>query len=168
MAFYFFDSVDRNKIGSFHTCNEDDGGSQLNLDITTYYNYDEPAEYPIVLESYKNVCSCINIPVYVQRLEKWSINNHGNNIVAYFEPNCSTKLWYSHITKAGIGWDSINMHYHGPTNVNTKEKHKIQSLGPRKSSKYFKTNCKSEAGQWKIFSGVYIMFVNGLVRLLPL
>ncbi len=55
-------------IQSIQVCNEEEGESQLHLEITKYYENHNVV--PDVLESYKNVCSCVNVPQYVQNMEK--------------------------------------------------------------------------------------------------
>ncbi len=75
-------------IGSFHICNENDGGSKLNVDIITYTT-NIAVDDTKVLSSYKNICSCQNIPANVQSTDKWSINNHANDLLVYYEPGCT-------------------------------------------------------------------------------
>lgn len=69
-----FDRIGTFWIVSFHICNEEEGSNQLNLEITKHFDWYAPD----VLESYSNVCSCINVPQYVQNMSTWSINNHHN------------------------------------------------------------------------------------------
>ncbi len=126
-------------MGSFHICNEDIGGPQLTIDIT---NNSGPYAIPDVLESYRDVCTCINVPQYVQNMTEWSINNYGNEFLAYYQLNCSETKWNAVHVPAGR-WCYISrcMHLFEKTDSVTKTTYKIQSLGPDPNSKYFKTSC---------------------------
>ncbi len=86
-------------IESLELCNEEEGGNQLNLDITEHLNWYDLT--PDVLESYKNVCSCVNVPTYLQNMSKWSINSHHNDLLAYYEKDCSENQWNSTFIPAG-------------------------------------------------------------------
>ncbi len=87
------------------------------------------------------MCSCINIPQRIHKLPKWSINNHGNGLMAYCEPDCNGTLWKPDIVKAGHYSFSRNMHLHKKVNEDTKMEYKIQSIGPNQNEPYFKKNC---------------------------
>ncbi len=109
------------------------------MDITMVNDYNEAT----VLESYRNVCTCINVPQYVQDHTRWSINNFGNDFLAYYQPNCSENKWKAELVPAGL-WchGSRCMHQYEKTDKVTKIKHKIQSIGPDPNSTYFKTSCE--------------------------
>ncbi len=62
---------------------EKEGGNQLNVGINKHHT--QVFTVPDVLESYKNVCSCVNVPEYVQNMDKWSIDNHHKDFLAYYE-----------------------------------------------------------------------------------
>ncbi len=126
---------------SFHICDEDIGGPQLNIDITKYYDLSASG----VLESYRDVCTCINVPEYVQN-RTWGINNYGNDLLAYYHPDCLENKWKAQNVPAGI-WcvdtGSECMHNYKKTDSVSNTVYKIQSIGPDPNSKYFKTSCKS-------------------------
>lgn len=120
-------------------CKIQEGGSQLNVDITTYYELNKPLNVPEVLESYREICRCVNIPVYVQQMEKWSINNHGNEVMVYFEPDCKADTHPPYLVRAGHSADSRKMFlFHDTT---TKAPLLVRSIGPDPNSAYFKANC---------------------------
>ncbi len=97
-----------------------------------------------VFESYKNVCSCINVPSqYVQSEDGWSINNHHNDVLAYFEPDCMETKWKSKFIPAGYNPDSKEISGYVKTDSETNETYQIQSFGPDPSSPYFQTSCYS-------------------------
>lgn len=128
-------------IDSIQTCNDAEGGPKLNVDLTTHFENRYPPIVPNVLESYKDVCNCQNLPQYVEDMSKWSIDNHGNELLAYFEPNCEEKKSKALAINAGHWINSRDMHTH--TQYNRGATLRIQSFGPDPNSTYFKTSCKS-------------------------
>lgn len=128
---------------SYHVCNDDVGGYKLNVDITKYNDlWSTRSDNPDVLECYSNVCDCVNVPKYVQEMPKWSLNNHGNNIIAYYESDCSKRMWEPKYIPAGQSGDTMYMANHQMTNSVTKAVYKIQSLGPDPNSTYFQMSCE--------------------------
>ncbi len=128
-------------VSSFHICNEDIGGAQLTIDITKYHDA-VPDTIPDVLESYRDVCTCINVPQYVQNMTQWTINNHGNDFFAYYQPNCSESKWKAQYIAADFEcFGSRCMNHYEKFDSVTNTKYKIQSIGPNTNSKYFKTRC---------------------------
>lgn len=125
-------------IYSFHFCNEKEGGNQLNVDITKLKE-----DQFDVLEKYKNICSCVNVPGYVKHMDTWSINNHHNELLAYYEPDCSASKWNPDLIHAGRNGFSNFMHSFYQTDDVTKEIYKYQSFGPNPESIYFQTSCNS-------------------------
>ncbi len=126
-------------VGSFHVCNEDIGGPQLKIDITKYWDFRESS----VLESYRDVCKCINVPQYVQSMRYWTTNNYGNGFLAFYQPNCFESKWKAETIPAGQ-WCSLGsncMQEYIKTDNVTNTTYKIQSIGPNPNSKYFKTSC---------------------------
>ncbi len=128
-------------IKSFQVCNEEEVGSQLNLDISKYSGYGDVVSD--VLETYRNVCSCVNVPRYVQNMSKWSINNHRNALLAYFEPDCSETKWNSTFIPAIRHPYILGVHYLKKFDSVTNTTYKIQSFGPDPNSTYFQTSCNS-------------------------
>lgn len=139
---YIFDSSHnlqgRIRMKSFHTCTDDEGGSQLNLDITSYF--ENSSTVPVVLNEYKQLCTCINVPESVQQLDQWSINNHGNKLAAYFEPDCGESQWKKKIIPAGHSNSSRMMHAHQRKDNIAGAVSKVQSLGPLPHTIYL-TRC---------------------------
>ncbi len=90
-----------------------------------------------------NVCSCVNVPPYVQNFEKWSINNHHNDLLAYYEPDCTENMWNFRFIEAGHNGHSRNVHAFKETDSVTKKTYKIQSFGPDPNSTYFQTSCNA-------------------------
>lgn len=138
------------RLRSFHICNEDVGGSQLNVDITKWFDLEKPTEAPDILESYKNVCTCINISTYVKNLPKWSINNNGNDFLAYYKPDCEDGKWKPELVPAGNwqGYGSTNIFQYEKFDITTNVSFKIQSIGPNLNSAYFRTSCTAYMAQW--------------------
>lgn len=73
-------------------------------------------------------------------MDKWSINNHHNAIIAYFEPECSEKSWKSKYFAPGHSYGSKHIYYRNTDFVN-KKLYGIKSLGPDPSSTYFHASC---------------------------
>lgn len=120
-------------IHSFHICDNNDGGPTLNLDFTEYYA--GWTKLPRVLKSYKDVCQCMNIPKAVHNLRYWSINNHGNELMAYYENDCKEAFVESTYILDGHSYETRNIYY-------LKKSHRqILSFGPAKNSTYFRTSC---------------------------
>lgn len=138
-------------IRSFQICNEEEGGNQLNLDITNYfYEYTNRVVLPDVLESHRNVCSCVNVPKYVQQMGVWSINNHHNDMLAYFKPNCSEKNTGSKFIAAGGAYDSNAVMHHSRVDDEAKVYLKIQSFGPDPNSAYFLASCTHDLSKTRM------------------
>ncbi len=90
--------------------------------------------YPVrLLASYKNVCSCVNVPENKQNIAKWSIDNHHNAMWAYYERDCQENKWNRVFIAAGNSWRSREAY----------EKGKYRSFGPDQRSAYFQTSCVS-------------------------
>ncbi len=123
---------------SFQLCNKNKGGLSLNVEIYSgdpnVNENDGPVEY------YENVCSCHNIPDYVQRL-RWSINNNGNPLIAYFSPDCASITYSPLWIPAGESSYSLGLGLFRKVDENTGVSHKIQSFGPDPNSDYFIKNC---------------------------
>ncbi len=128
------------EIGSFQLCTEENGGSNLHVDLTTFYEYRD--EVPIILESYRDVCSCHNIPKYVLDLGTWSFDNHGNDMVAYFEQDCVKEKFDPVYIPAGHSTLSREIYRNVENDENTNTSYKIQSFGPKEDSVYFMQSCQ--------------------------
>ncbi len=131
----------RHAVRSFHICNRNIGGHKLKMDITKHYDYTNPTIVPKVFERYRNVCTCINVPQYVQNMEEWEINNYGNAFLAYYQPNCSENKWKAENIPAGCWRYQLGDKYRYKYDSVTKTSSKFQSIGPNPNSKYFKTSC---------------------------
>ncbi len=131
---------DRNRFISIRTCNDIEGGPELNLEITTHFKYIWNF-IPDVLESYHDVCSCVNVPKYVHFMGNWSIDNHHNRLFAYFEPNCATNFSSALFIEAGHWPKSRDMHTH--TRKYGENILKIHSFGPDPSSEYYSLSCSA-------------------------
>ncbi len=116
--------------------------SQLDIDIVKYY--DVKSEPQQVLESYKHICSCINVPNYVKILNKWSINSYGSELLAYFEPDCSQET-FKPLPIEGEGSRLIFAAKPGGGFYENGEtrRSKVRSFGPNVNASYFKTSCTS-------------------------
>ncbi len=54
----------------------------------------EPNLLSNFLERITDVCACVNVPSDVNQMDRWSMNSHGKDLLAYFEPNCMQKnVW---------------------------------------------------------------------------
>lgn len=73
-------------------------------------------------------------------MSKWSINNHGNSLLGYFEPNCMTKYSRPLYIEAGHGSSSREMNTDKRTNYNGTIM-KVQSFGPDPNSTFFLPSC---------------------------
>ncbi len=122
-------------------CNEDEGGSQLNVDITKFFEKDKTADVPTVLEKYRQLCTCVNIPDHIRKMDKWSVNNHHNKFRAYFEPDCLENNITSTLFAAGQNDYMRNISNWTSSDFVTKSQCHILSIGPEKSSTYFKSSC---------------------------
>ncbi len=142
ISFHNSETVGRHfPFESFHVCNEEEGGSQLNIDITKYYEKDKPADVPAVLEKYRQVCSCINIPDYIRKMDTWSVNNHANKLRVYFELDCWENKTTSGRFPAGQYDDIRNIYDWTSSGSVTKSQYPILSIGPDKNSAYYKSSC---------------------------
>lgn len=115
----------------------------MDFDITEFYDLWRPDEVPRVLESYKDICSCVNIPDYVQKMARWSINNHGNELLAFYDKDCSEKKWKARVIPAGMWDDSASIYTYKIADWATSTQHKIQSLGPNPNSTYYQISCNA-------------------------
>ncbi len=128
---------------SYHVCNNKVGGSTLDLEILSndpniFDQYDDGA---ITLEIYHDLCTCRNVPEYVQQLDKWFINNHGNSLMACFSPDCSSTEFFPLWVPARVSSYSFGLGLFKLTDPVTGIHHKIQSFGPDPNSKYFLKSC---------------------------
>ncbi len=140
-------------IGSFHICNEDVGAPQLKIDILKYDDFSASD----LLESYRDVCACINEPQNLQNMAEWpnnicsnvsqnfqnmtewSINNYGNDFLAYYQPDCSENKWMvEHVPAVLWCFGSRCMHRYEKTDNVTNTVYNIRSMDPNQNSKYFK------------------------------
>ncbi len=82
-------------IRLIRACNEVDGGNHLDVDLTKLYRISPGSLFNLKdtdeLHSYKNVCSCVNLPDYIQHLETWSMENYYNDMLAYYERDCTER-----------------------------------------------------------------------------
>ncbi len=125
------------KVESFHVCNEL-RGLHLNIDIEKFNEFTEEE----VLESYMDVCTCINVPLE-QNVTSWSINNFGNEFLAYYQPNCSENKWKAKLIPAGLGSNNfICMDCYTKLDRETNTEYQIQSIGPNPNSTYYRTSCQ--------------------------
>ncbi len=130
-------------IASLRQCNVHEGGPQLNVDITTHYSQKNKWDVPDILDSYYDVCECVNFPKYVHIMGNWTINNHGNSLLAYFEPNCATEFFKAMYIEAG-GWSkSADMHTH--TRKYGENMVKVHSFGPDPNSEYYSLSCSTSS-----------------------
>lgn len=70
-------------------------------------------------------------------MEKWSINNHGNDLWAYYDSECLSES-NARFIRAGSSLDS-DMHRH--RFQNGKNDNNIKSIGPILNSTYFEASC---------------------------
>ncbi len=138
---------------SLQKCNDKESGPELNIDITTHFKYLQPPTFPKKIETYYNVCRCINIPQYVQDMEMWSIDNHHNQILAYFEPDCGEQSSKALYVDAGHCPKSRHIYTH--TRTYRGSKIKIHPIGPDPKSTYFKQSCS------KLMKNVKLELLNG-------
>ncbi len=116
------------------------------MDITKWNDFSESG----VLERYRDVCTRINLPRYVQNMSKWSINNYGNDFLAYYQPNCFENKWKAEHIPAGFEcYGSACMFFYEKNDSVTNTVYKIQSIGPNPNSKYFWTSCVNQVVLWK-------------------
>lgn len=71
----------------------------------------------------------------------WSIDNHHNALLVYFEPDCLDNKIKGKILAAGHNLDSNFMNELRATDNVTEIMYKIMSLGPDPDSLYFQTSC---------------------------
>ncbi len=74
-------------------------------------------------------------------MSSWSVNNHHNAILAYFEADCSEDKWDTKYIPAGYSWDSTYASGHNKKDRVTNTTDTIQSFGPDPNSPYFQTSC---------------------------
>lgn len=67
------------------------------------------------------------------------MNNHGNELSGYFEPDCSDRKWKPKFFPAGHSQDSRKVYMHHMTDGRTSQRFGIQSFGPA----YFQAGCNS-------------------------
>lgn len=126
---------------SFHICNDEIGGRKFNLDITDYKEEFISYLKPTVLLSYSNICSCNNIPKYIQNMNKWSIDNYGNSLIAYFEPNCGSSQYSPLWIPSGFSSYSMGISLFSQTSEFNEIISSVESFGPDINSEYFQLNC---------------------------
>lgn len=68
-------------------------------------------------------------------MKYWSINNHGNELMAYYENDCKESFVEATYILDGHSYDSRNIYHLKKSN------RKIESFGPAKNSTYFKNSC---------------------------
>lgn len=126
---------------SIQICNEQEGGPQLNFDITKYFPFRDPPITPNILESYHDVCTCVNVPKYVHDRNKWSIDNHHNGLFAYFEANCTELHSKALYIEPGHNPNSREMHTHSRRHRGAPLK--IQAFGPDPNTTHFQQSCSA-------------------------
>ncbi len=89
----------------------------------------------LVIHSYRGVCACVNVLKFVHFIRNWSIDNHGNSLFAYFEPNCGAEFWTALYIEAGRLTKSRGMHTH--TRKHGENILKIYHFGHDPSSEYY-------------------------------
>lgn len=130
---------------SFHLCNEMVGSENyLNVDLIPF----NPLSNAFLLdsnelESHKDVCNCRNINVLLSSTENFSINNFGNSLVAYFEPDCGSRLFPPLWIPAGLSSFSVGFGAFRRIGDDQISK-RILSFGPDPNAKYFKNSCLSD------------------------
>ncbi len=139
---------------SYRVCNKEEGGSSLQVDILSTDPTVKPVNGPVILESYPHLCICRNVPEYIQQLDKWFINNHGNALVAYFSPDCSSTSYSPLWIPSGQSSYSFGLSSFKHVDPNTGIIHKIQSFGPDPSSGYFQRSCNNSSKIVSIFGQV--------------
>lgn len=72
-------------------------------------------------------------------MNKWSINNHANDVRVYFEPDCAENELGSTVFPQGLNVHTLNIYNY--TFTANKKSYKIRSFGPDQSSTYFKSSC---------------------------
>ncbi len=82
-------------------------------------------------------------------MSKWSINNHHNALLAYYEPDCVENIRNFSFIPAGRHPYLTDMHQLEKTDGVTNTIYKIQSFGPDPNSTYYQTGCKLEALSYK-------------------
>ncbi len=80
---------------------------------------------------------------HVQNKYEWSINNHHNDLLAYYEPDCAENKRKAKFIKAGHNSYSRDVHELRIKDSVTGTMNKIQSFGPDLNSTYFRTSCNS-------------------------
>ncbi len=113
------------------------------VDILSNDQTVKPVGGPAVVESYSDICSCRSVPEYVQQLDSWFINNHGNAMIAYFSPDCSSSAYSPLWIPAGQSSYSFGLSSFAHNAPNTGVTHKIQSFGPDPNSTYFQRSCNN-------------------------
>ncbi len=128
---------------SYHVCNKYTGGPSLNVDIVSSDPDVGLLNGPAIIESYRNLCTCRNVPQYVQQLKWWSIENNGNTLIAYFTPDCfsSNSTPSPLFVPAGHSSFSFGLGLFKEISSRNGGIYKIQSFGPDPNSEYFKRSC---------------------------
>lgn len=122
---------------SFYFCQESNGIveiSKFHVNLNTLFN-------PYIYKTNEHFCTCQNIPLDVRSLERWSINNHDTSIIAYFEPECTSRTFAPLHIPAGQSSYSIALGSFTKINKHTNDTRKILSIGPDHGSCYFRKNC---------------------------
>lgn len=126
---------------SFHMCFQAEGGLELNVDLTDYHPDLKQAVTPKVLKTFKQVCSCHNVPEDIRSIKNWSINNHGNSLMAYYENDCLANEFLPLWIPPGRSSFSIGLGSTQQVHTNSDNTNKILSVGPDMDTNYFKRHC---------------------------
>lgn len=91
------------------------------------------------------------MPEYVQQLNKWSIDNKGNEKIAYFTPNCQSSSYSPspHWIPAGNSSFSLGLGSFKEVDQGSGSVYKIKSFGPDFESEYFKKSCSKNVALLK-------------------
>lgn len=115
------------------------------LDFTMVgYNDQMPVDAR-VFETHTDVCSCVNVPERVHNMDKWYLYTLGNELLAYFEPDCLHDKFEPLLIDGGNTLESSQIYLVKPEGgfYQTVENrvNKILSLGPNPNSSYFQEGC---------------------------
>lgn len=126
---------------SFQSCTNSKGQDELNVKITHYHANLNRVIKPDVYETHRNVCTCHNIPKHVRTMNRWSMSNNGNSLLAYFEQDCVSNAFSPIRIPAGQSSYSIALGTFYQVNQGSDFGSKIMSFGPDHESDYFKSSC---------------------------
>ncbi len=96
-----------------------------------------------MLQSYKNLCSCVNVPEHILNTNTWSIDSHNNDLFAYFEPNCSKQRVPPLFIQTGMASTLIRPYEKQRIDLSSRTQHIIESLGPDPNSTYYNISCSA-------------------------